>query len=188
MECFVIKGIVWLRDVDLLAGFLDSSHLICLTGSVLNVAWISQVTIGPISSVQVPAYASHVGSAPSGSRKVVGRYLFAKPDLGDGPAVQEASSEDGEVREAFARSLAILYAAWEAGSFFPRLFDQKGEEPRLCKSCSFSEACLRGDSAARLALGRWLESRATPRSGGAGAFHPAEEVLCAAWRIGEVKT
>jgi hypothetical protein len=137
--------------------------------------------------LQVPAYAFHASSVGSGSRKVVGRYLFANPDLEDGPALQEADSEDGEVREAFDRALAVLFAAWEAGSFFPRLFDEKGEEPQLCELCSFSQACLRGDSGARLALGRWLERGAAQRSGGPGALHPAEEALYAAWKIAEVQ-
>jgi hypothetical protein len=138
--------------------------------------------------LQVPAYAFHEGSTPRASRKVVGRYLFAKPDLEEGSAVQEACSEDGEVREAFDRALAILYAAWEEGSFFPRLFDEKGDEPRSCKSCPFSQACLRGDSGARLALARWLEGRVEPGRDRAGARHRAEEALRAAWSIGEVES
>jgi hypothetical protein len=138
--------------------------------------------------LQVPAYAFHAGSGNGGSREVVGRYLFAKPDLEDGPAMQEASSEDAELREAFERALEILYAGWEAGSFFPRLFDQKGDEPPPCRQCPFREACLRGDSGARLALERWLEGSAARRRRGAGALHPAEEAFRAVWGIAEVKS
>jgi RecB family exonuclease len=139
--------------------------------------------------LQVPAYAFEAGAASDPSRRAVGRYLFAKPDLEDGPAVQETDSGDEPVRECFEKALRILFAVWETGSFFPRLLDAQGrKEPDQCGWCPFSEACLRGDTAARLALGRWLEGRATPRRGGAGALQPAEEVLCAAWRIGEVKT
>jgi hypothetical protein len=138
--------------------------------------------------LQVPAYAFHEGSTPSGSHQVVGRYLFAKPDLEEGAAVQEASSEDGVVRETFDRALEILYAAWEAGSFFPRLFDQRGDESPTCKSCPVSQACVRGDSGARLALEHWLEGRVAQHGGGTGARHPAEEALRAAWRIGEVES
>jgi len=136
--------------------------------------------------LQVPAYAFHTGSDPSGAHKVVGRYLFAKPDLGDGLAVQEAVSEDAEIREAFERTLGILFAAWEAGSFFPRLYDQKqGKEPDQCQSCAVSQACLRGDSGARLALAHWLEGSAQRRRDGAGALDPAEEALYRAWKIAE---
>jgi hypothetical protein len=138
--------------------------------------------------LQVPAYAFHADSGRGGIDKVVGRYLFAKPGLEDGPAVQEASSEDREVRGVFDRALEILYAAWEAGSFFPRLFGQKGETPATCKSCPFSEACLQGDSGAHLALAHWLEGPAAQRRGGAGALHPAEGALRDAWRLGEVES
>jgi RecB family exonuclease len=134
--------------------------------------------------LQVPAYAFHAGSG--GSRKVVGRYLFARPDIEDEPAVHEVSSEDGEIREVFDRTLEILFGSWEGGSFFPRMLDEKGAEPQLCKSCPFSEACLRGDTGARRALARWLQRRAEPPSGESGAQHPAEVAFLAAWRIAEV--
>jgi RecB family exonuclease len=137
--------------------------------------------------LQVPAYAFHAGFGTA-REVVVGRYLFARPDLDSELAVQEASSEDGEVRQAFDRALGILYAAWEAGSFFPRLFDRKGDEPQACTYCPFSEACLRGDSGARLALAHWLEGGAWQGRGGAGALHPAEEALRAAWKIDEVES
>jgi hypothetical protein len=138
--------------------------------------------------LQVPAYAFEADSAESASRQAVGRYLFARPDLEDGPAVQEAGSDDEVVREHFGRALRTLLAVWESGSFFPRLLDAAGRsEPDQCGRCRVSQACLRGDSGARARMGRWLERRAARLSGGAGAAHPAEEALYAAWKIDEVK-
>ena len=67
-----------------------------------------------------------------------------------------------------------------------RLLDEKGAEPKLCTSCPFSEACLRGDTAARRALARWVQRRAELSGGESGALHPAEEAFVAAWRIAEV--
>jgi RecB family exonuclease len=138
--------------------------------------------------LQVPAYALEAGSDSDPSRRTVGRYLFARPDLEDGPALQETDSEDDPVRECFENALRILFAVWETGSFFPRLLDAQGrKEPDQCEWCPFSQACLHGDSGARLALAHWLERCAARRGVGASALHPAEEALYAAWKIAEVE-
>jgi RecB family exonuclease len=134
--------------------------------------------------LQGAAYAFGAGSAADRSHQAVGRYLFASPDLEDGPAVEEVDSGDAEARERFEAALRILFAVWEQGSFFPRLVDAKSRsEPDQCERCEFSEACLRGDSGARARLLRWLERASAP-----GARPPlggAEAALLAAFGIAE---
>jgi hypothetical protein len=160
--------------------------------------FLAEITAGRL--LQVPAYAFETGSfeatsaratsskatsSRATSSRAVGRYLFARPDLDDGAAVQETGSDDEVVRERFGRALQILLTVWESGSFFPRLLDPAGrKEPEQCGRCRVSQACLRGDSASRARLVRWLERRAARRG---GAVHPAEEALHAAWGIEEVK-
>jgi hypothetical protein len=135
--------------------------------------------------LQAAAYALGAGSAADRSHRAVGRYLFAGPDLEEGPAVEEVDSGDEEARERFEAALRILFAVWEQGSFFPRLVDaQSGSEPGQCESCPFSQACLRGDSGARARLLRWLERASAP--GARRPLDPAEGALLAAWGIAEV--
>jgi hypothetical protein len=136
--------------------------------------------------LQAAAYALGGGSGAEGSEKAVGRYLFASPDLGDGPAVQELDSGDLEARERFEDALRILFGVWENGSFFPRLVDATTRsEPGLCETCRVSEACLRGDSGARARLLRWLERASAPDA--RRPLDPAEAALLEAWRIEEAR-
>ncbi|HSG38970.1 MAG TPA: hypothetical protein VLE27_04970, partial [Thermoanaerobaculia bacterium] len=70
-------------------------------------------------------------------------------------------------------------AAWEAGSFFPRLVDTDGRsEPGRCGFCTVAEACLRGDSGARQRLYGWTQGEEAQED-----F--AEASLLRVWRLME---
>jgi hypothetical protein len=89
----------------------------------------------------------------------VGRYVFLRPE-GEPPArTIEARREDRTIAEAFDRAVAQLWWGWDEGVFLPRFVEPDGtREPSLCRTCEVSEACLRGESTARLRFLRWLES------------------------------
>ena len=91
----------------------------------------------------------------------VGRYVFLRPE-GEPPArTMEARGDDRTIAEAFDRALEQLWWGWDEGVFLPRFVEPDGtREPSLCRSCEVSEACLRGESTARLRFLRWLESDA----------------------------
>jgi hypothetical protein len=106
-------------------------------------------------NLQAAAYAS-IGS------KAVGRYLFLRPE-GEPPSRSlSAAGDDGRFRQAFEQAVVRLWEGWDEGAFFPRFVDPDGtKEPRLCRFCEVSEACLRGESTARLRFLRWLNARET---------------------------
>ena len=54
VECLIVKWIVWLYNVDFFAWFFNASHFIRHAGSPLDISRVSQVTIRPISRIQVP--------------------------------------------------------------------------------------------------------------------------------------
>jgi PD-(D/E)XK nuclease superfamily protein len=116
----------------------------------------------------------------------VGRYLYLRPGPG-GRAEREfeVAAVDGDFARAFAASVEAVLGAWDAGAFFPRVVDPAGEkEPGRCSFCAVAEACLRGDSGARLRLFEWSE-RARAETGGAGREEggAAERALLAVWRL-----
>ncbi|HTQ81503.1 MAG TPA: PD-(D/E)XK nuclease family protein, partial [Thermoanaerobaculia bacterium] len=87
----------------------------------------------------------------------LGRYLYLKPEL----ETREFSASAGapELEQAFQQATAEIFAAWEAGTFFPRVVDLSGRaEPGRCGFCSVAEACLRGDSGARGRLFEWANA------------------------------
>jgi superfamily I DNA/RNA helicase len=97
-----------------------------------------------------------VAYARAGGPAAAGRYLFLRPDLDDALRVLDAP-DGGELVEPFERAVATLLAAWDAGSFPPRLLQyDRDEEPAACARCDVKQACLRGDSGARLRVGRWM--------------------------------
>jgi hypothetical protein len=64
-------------------------------------------------------------------------------------------------------------------AFFPRVVDPAGrDEPGRCKTCEVAEACLRGDSGARLRLFEWAE-----RMGNGGEASSSEAALLEVWRL-----
>ena len=103
-----------------------------------------------------------------------GRYLFLDPSI-DEPAAAAfaAGSGDPAFAAAFATAVATLLDAWDAGAFFPRVVDPSGQsEPSRCAWCEVAEACVRGDSAARLRLHRWnAEHAGEASSAGERAHH-----------------
>jgi hypothetical protein len=116
--------------------------------------------------LQAVAYVTAAGG------RALGRYLFLRPDLT--PEAREVATEAGdrEAAAAFTAAVRALLAAWDAGSFFPRLVDPSGRrEPSRCALCTVAEACLRGDSGARRRLHEW----ATRARAGAGEQHPAAD-------------
>lgn len=113
----------------------------------------------------------------AGGAEALGRYLFLKPGLESREF--EAGPEDRDLEEAFAGSVQAVLAAWDAGAFFPRLVDPAGrEEPLRCRSCEVSEACLRGDSGARLRLFEWADRLAAEEE-----FSSAEKALLRVWSL-----
>lgn len=108
-----------------------------------------------------------------------GRYLYLRPGLEDDARELSVFSGDREITEAFVNASEAVLAAWEAGSFFPRLVDPKGRnEPVRCAWCTVAEACLRGDSGARLRLHEWTVAEEE----GEGF---AEGALLRVWRLME---
>ena len=60
-------------------------------------------------------------------------------------------------------------------------------EPFGCRTCSVKEACVRGDSGARLRLAGWLDARADAEGSeveSRGA-ESAERAMQRVWRMGE---
>ncbi len=105
-----------------------------------------------------------------------GRYVYLHPDLDDEARVLEAEPE-GPQRAAFDASVAVLFAARDAGAFPPRLREpDRDEEGSACRRCDVKQACLRGDSGARRRLGEWAD-RAV--AGGSSL----ERAALALWRL-----
>jgi CRISPR/Cas system-associated exonuclease Cas4 (RecB family) len=111
-----------------------------------------------------------------------GRYLYLKPGLDPETREHKVTPDDREATEAFANAVSATLAAWDAGAFFPRLVDTAGRnEPARCAYCAVAEACLRGDSGARLRLFEWAE-----RAGRAGpdpVRGEAGSALLRVWRL-----
>jgi hypothetical protein len=111
----------------------------------------------------------------------VGRYLFLRPDLEEGQRELAVGRGDEEFVKAFGTTVASVLDAWDAGAFFPRVVEPNGrDEPGRCSFCSVAEACLRGDSGARLRLFEWTE-----RSQETVPANPAEMALLKVWRLWE---
>lgn len=103
-----------------------------------------------------------------------GRYLYLKPDVEEREF--QAGPLDLELADAFAASVRAVLGVWDAGTFFPRIVDPAGQkEPGRCNHCEVAEACLRGDSGARLRLFEWSERREE--------LQPAEMALLDVWRL-----
>ncbi len=106
-----------------------------------------------------------------------GRYLFLRPGLEGGERELAVTNSDQDFIEAFAAASEAVLAAWETGSFFPRVVELDGrKEPARCGFCSVAEACLRNDSGARQRLYEW--------TGEAAEARPEEMALLRVWRLG----
>jgi len=110
----------------------------------------------------------------------MGRYLFLKPGLEEDQRELAVTNADQDFVEAFAIASAAVLAAWEAGSFFPRLVELDGrKEPGRCGYCSVAEACLRHDSGSRQRLYEWTGNAES------GLLPDDQEALLKVWRLGE---
>jgi len=108
----------------------------------------------------------------------MGRYLFLKPGLEQDTREISVTTADEDFVSAFAAASEAVLAAWEEGSFFPRLVKPDGrDEPSRCSFCAVAEACLRGDSGARQRLSEWTAGAADPGS--------EEAALLRVWRLWE---
>jgi hypothetical protein len=107
-----------------------------------------------------------------------GRYLYLRPGLDDGERELAVTNADEDFIQAFAAASEAVLAAWESGSFFPRVVELDGrKEPPRCGFCSVAEACLRNDSGARQRLHEWTGQ-------GIEALGPEEGALVRVWRLG----
>jgi len=124
-------------------------------------------------TLQPVAYAL---STPDGGS---GRLLYLGPDLAPGGESFEAARSDAELAQGFARALHGLFAAWDEGSFFPRLLEPDLEqEPKACGYCAVAQACQRGDTGSRRRLAAWLEAQ------GRAPADPAHDALLALFQLG----
>jgi len=106
-----------------------------------------------------------------------GRYLFADPTRSEGQPSAAVRHDEADFASSFDASVRTLLAVWDRGSFLPRLEQPDGtEQGSPCSYCEVSEACVRGDTGARLRLRRW----AAEEGDSAGAADPA---LDAAHRV-----
>ncbi|MFY9823781.1 MAG: PD-(D/E)XK nuclease family protein, partial [Thermoanaerobaculia bacterium] len=111
----------------------------------------------------------------------VGRYLFLRPDLAAEQREHVVARGDRDFVRAFETATASVLDAWSAGAFFPRVVEPNGlKEPGRCGFCAVAEACLRGDSGARLRLFEWTE-----RAAEAVPAELAEKALLRVWRLWE---
>ncbi len=109
----------------------------------------------------------------------VGRYLFLSPALEQHERELQISAGDTELVEAFEHAALGIIDGWDQGAFVPRLSEPRRDyEPRACRYCEVSEACVRGDSTARARLVRWADGA----SGAAAATVPSGAVETAAAR------
>jgi hypothetical protein len=130
-----------------------------------------EAAIASGTRLQGPLY--QLGGGPG----AVGRYVFLDPDLDDAHATFSVGPDDEPLLNAARDAFDVLLAGWDAGVFFPRLTNARGDEPPACGFCDVAEACLRGDSSARARLSAWLDA-AKPRGEG-------EARLLALFRLAE---
>jgi CRISPR/Cas system-associated exonuclease Cas4 (RecB family) len=129
--------------------------------------------IGSGELLQASAYAASALAEAGGGR---GRYLYLHAAASEQTRELSVDAADRELAEAFDGAVSRALAAWDAGSFFPRLHAPGSEnENRECQRCALKEACVRGDSSARGRLARWTaEPPAAPSD--------AERALLGLWR------
>ena len=127
------------------------------------------------SALQPVAYA--LAAEAGGS----GRLLYLDPELEGDAASFVALREDAELSGAFAGAVRALLAAWDAGSFAPRLVEpDSDDEASICERCEVAQACLQGDTGARQRLAGWL---ADPRPAAGAGLSAAEQALLAVFRL-----
>lgn len=109
----------------------------------------------------------------------LGRYLYLREGLIDDARVFEVGPHDRDLIDAFGAAVRAVLAAWDAGTFFPRVVDPAGRnEPGRCRRCEVAEACVRGDSGSRLRLFEWADGLR-----GVENPSPAAAALSGVWRL-----
>lgn len=137
------------------------------------------VKIAKGETLQPVAYALAADAGGSG------RLLYLDPELAgrEEAASYVARREDGTVVEPFDRATKALFAAWDAGSFLPRLLDPKLEKDGdACRWCEVAPACLQNDTTSRRRLRAWVEQHA---GGGEADLAAAERAVLAVFRLHE---
>ena len=115
--------------------------------------------------------------ARAGGAGARGRYLFLSERAPEEARALEALDE-APFTEPFDAALQTLLEVWDRGSFLPRLREaDRDEEPSACRFCDVKEACLRGDSGARIRLESWFEQ-------GTAKSCAAEQAAAAIFSIG----
>lgn len=133
------------------------------------------------SGVLLQAAAYAVGAQQATGAAARGEYLFLKPGTEEHAARLAVEAEDEELVACFEDAVAAALEVWGHGSFFPRLADPDGDEPRPCSWCDVREACWRGDSGARARLVEWVDGHAgLPED----RLTSAERALLGLWRRG----
>lgn len=108
-------------------------------------------------SLQGVAYLAGVRALAAA--RAQGRLLFLREDLEDEVRSFAAEIGDADLVEAFEATARTVFAANDAGAFFPRLvLANDDKEPNACDWCEVSAACLRGESGQRARLRRWAEA------------------------------
>jgi hypothetical protein len=115
--------------------------------------------------------------ALAGGAESEGRLLFLKEGLADDARLFAVAASEADFAARFASVVATVDAAWTRGAFLPRLDDGGGDEPKTCGYCEVREACLRGDSGAKLRLGEW--ARAAEEARTAGTNRPPDALSAA---------
>jgi hypothetical protein len=114
------------------------------------------------------------------SEGAVGRLAFVNPKVPADRATFDAPSDDEGVRAVLSEAVSTLVGAWDEGVAPPRLTDPSGEkEPRRCgHQCEVADACVRGDSGARLRLVEWMEHQSLSRDRA-----PATDLALRTWEL-----
>jgi hypothetical protein len=128
--------------------------------------------------LQAAAYALAARQLESAGSE--GRYAFLSPEAPPHARVFAVPEGDADFAQALAASVGAVLEAFDRGSLFPRVVEPDGEsEPRSCGYCEVREACLRGDSGARLRLLDFVERAQArrARSEPEASEGPAERAL-----------
>ena len=131
-------------------------------------------------NLQAIAYAA--AAVQAGSPGAVGRYAYLAAEL-DKADLRLAAGE-ADALAALHSAVDAVGAAWDEGGFFPRLVDAKGNTPPPCAFCEVAEACLQGDSGARLRLGGWVARRQEVAEAGGEAPSGPEAAVLEVWSLG----
>jgi hypothetical protein len=125
--------------------------------------------------LQSVAYA--LAGAELGFPQSEGVYLHLVPD--DVPAREFVTrADDQDFIDDFSQAVGTVLEAWDEGCFVPRLAKPgSDEEPKLCERCEVKEACVRGDSGARMRLVEWT-AQAPPQPDAA-----IERALLGIWNL-----